>query len=442
YNRILLSILFLSVLFRTAAAVYMGNQVVDLPGTADQISYHNLALRVLGGHGFSFGQDWWPATPANAPTAHWSFLYTFYLVFVYMLFGAHPVIARLIQAVLVGILQPLLVYLIGRRVFNQPVALISAAIAALYAYFIYYGGTLMTESFYITAILCSLYLAMLLATDKKTAMVNQTIPRDLILALLLGLSLGIAVLLRQLYGLFIPLLFAWIWWVGRKVANKHLALPILIAGEVLVFMILPFTLYNTIRFGHFVLLNTNSGFAFFWGNHPVYGTHFLPLLPDYHALIPKELLSLDEAALDQALLLRGFQFVISDPARFILLSISRVPVFFMFWPTSGSGLISNIARVASFGIFWPFMLYGVIRTFAYRPRTMDKKMYMAILLIGFVVIYTGIHLLSWALVRYRLPVDMALIFFAGVALADLWERIASAVHIDRRGVLDSVPERN
>lgn len=441
-NKILLVILFLSVLFRIAVAIYMGNQVVDLPGTADQISYHNLALRVLGGYGFSFGKDWWPATPANAPTAHWSFLYTFYLVFVYILFGAHPVIARLIQAVLVGILQPLLVYLIGKRVFNHPVALISAAITALYAYFIYYAGTLMTESFYITAILGSLYLAMLLATEKEPAAIHQTVPRDLVLALLLGLSLSIAVLLRQLYGLFIPVLLAWIWWVGRKVANKRLTIPVVIAVEVLVLTILPFSLYNTIRFGHFVLLNTNSGFAFFWGNNPVYGTHFLPLLPDYHALIPKELLSLDEAALDQALLWRGFQFVLSDPARFILLSISRIPVFFMFWPTAGSGLISNIARVLSFGIFWPFMLYGLVRSFINLPASAGKKMYMIILLAGFAVIYTGIHLVSWALVRYRLPVDMVLIFFAGVAIADLRERLPVAWLINRRVILDSVVERN
>ena len=54
-NRILIATLVLAVLLRVAAAFYLGNQVVNLPGTFDQISYHNLALRVLGGHGFTFG---------------------------------------------------------------------------------------------------------------------------------------------------------------------------------------------------------------------------------------------------------------------------------------------------------------------------------------------------------------------------------------------------
>jgi hypothetical protein len=97
----------------------MGDQVVDLPGTFDQISYNTLALRVLNGYGFTFGESWWPITPAGAPTAAWSFLYTLYLVAVYSLFGPYPLIARLIQAVIVGLLQPFLAYLIGYKVFSK-----------------------------------------------------------------------------------------------------------------------------------------------------------------------------------------------------------------------------------------------------------------------------------------------------------------------------------
>jgi hypothetical protein len=119
-------------------------------------------------------------------------------------------------------------------------------------------------------------------------------------------------------------------------------------------LILPFTLYNYIRFERFVLLNTNAGFAFYWANHPIYGTHFVPILPykwgTYQDLIPKELLSLDEAALDQALLGLGIQFVLDDPVRYLLLSISRIPPYFMFWPSSDSVMISNLTRVFSFGL--------------------------------------------------------------------------------------------
>jgi hypothetical protein len=44
--------------------------------------------------------------------------------------------------------------------------------------------------------------------------------------------------------------------------------------------------------------------------------------------------------------------------------------------------------------------------------------------------YTLIHLLSWAQIRYRLPVDAVLLLFAAIAMADLVplaERAAQSV---------------
>jgi len=132
HRKMLVLIIVVSVLLRIGAAVYMGSEVVELPGTSDQISYHYLAIRVLQGHGFSFGENWWPVTKAGMPTAHWSFLYTFYLVGVYGLFGIQPLVARLIQALIVGILQPLLAYELGKKVFSPGVGLVAAAWIALY----------------------------------------------------------------------------------------------------------------------------------------------------------------------------------------------------------------------------------------------------------------------------------------------------------------------
>jgi 4-amino-4-deoxy-L-arabinose transferase-like glycosyltransferase len=385
-------------------------------------------MRVLNGYGFTFGEIWWPITQAGAPTAHWSFLYTLYLVCVYSIFGPHPLAARIIQSVITGLLQPYLAYLIGSNLFSKIIGLVSAGLTAFYAYFIYYGATLMTEPFFITAVMAGLYLTMLLAWPVIETAAETSVWNRLKLPVLLGLALGSAVLLRQLFLLLIPFLFLWIWWVRRKLNVQTTLTKLLACSATIVFMILPFTIYNTSRFGHFVLLNANSGYAFFWANHPIYGTHFLPILPQemgsYESLIPKELMNLDEAALDQALLKRGIQFVIDDPVRYLFLSISRIPVYFMFWPSKDSGLISNLSRVASFGLCWPFMLYGLFRS------TMNQKVTLAeflssptFLLIFMIILYTMIHLLSWALIRYRLPVDAVLLIFAGLAFVDLAQRV-------------------
>jgi 4-amino-4-deoxy-L-arabinose transferase-like glycosyltransferase len=424
----LIVILTMSVFLRIVSAVYLGDQVEILPGTYDQISYHNLALRVLDGHGFSFGEYWWPLTKADAPTAHWSYLYTFYLVLIYQLSGSNPLIARLIQAVIVGIAQPVLIYLIGRRLFGEPVGLVSAFLTAVYAYFVYYSATLMTEPFYITAILTSLYLLILVFDHTSEPISTRNKGGSIILALGLGLSLGLAVLFRQIFLLIIPILFIWISFLSLKRRRTSTVAMLILSLCVIILMILPFTIYNYMRFHRFVLLNTNAGYALYWANHPIYGTRFVPLLPagweGYRSLIPQELHNQDEAALDQELLRRGFEFMISDPARMALLSISRIPIYFTFWPSSESSMISNISRVSSFGLFWPFMLVGLFLSFI-RTQAKEKSFLLSpdFLLLLFAGTYTAVHLLSWTLIRYRLPVDAVMLIYAGLAIVQLAHRL-------------------
>jgi len=428
-NRILIGIISISLFLRIVASIYLGNQVEILPGTYDQISYHNLALRVLSGHGFSFGETWWPLTAADAPTAHWSYLYTFYLVLIYALFGPHPLAARLIQAVLVGIFQPVLIYLIARRLFGEAVGLAAASITAIYIYFIYYSATLMTEPYYITALLGSLYFAILLAEKATQPDKPASSVACFWLAIGLGITLGIAILLRQLFLIFIPILFLWIWWSSHKKGSRVAILSILLSSLIIIGIILPFTIYNYQRFGSFVLINTNAGYAFYWANHPIYGAHFVPILTpemgSYQSLIPKELHQLSEADLDRELLRQGIRFVIADPGRYILLSISRIPAFFLFWPSAESGMISNLSRVFSFALFLPFMIYGLLLAlFNSKWRANLTLSSPVFLLLVFAMVYTAIHLLSWALIRYRLPLDAILLIFAGLGVYDLSQRLA------------------
>lgn len=426
------AIIAVAILLRAGAALYLGDKVVELPGTFDQISYDALAQRVLDGHGFSFGTSWWPATRAGEPTAHWSYLYTLYLVAVYGLAGYHPLVARLIQAALAGLLMPWLVYRLGRRHFSPGVGLVAAALMAVYTYFVYYAATLMTETFYITGILWTLDVAGQLGQAPQLQDSKSKIQ-----PVLLGLALAVTVLLRQVFLVFVPLLFLWLLWRSyRNRAEGADAQPasagarrypwlgpvlrmtgaLVVAGLILVLSIIPWTVRNYRAFGSLVLLNTNAGYAFFWANHPIHGYNFIAILPasgpSYQALIPEELRPLNEAELDRALLTRGLAFIQEDPVRYLILSASRIKDYFKFWPSADSGMVSNVARVSSFGLFLPVMLVGLWRGRRGAPRA-------ASLLYLFMLAYTLVHLLSWALIRYRLPVDAVLIVFAGVALRDL-----------------------
>jgi 4-amino-4-deoxy-L-arabinose transferase-like glycosyltransferase len=245
----------MAILLRLPVALYMGNEVSELPGIQDQISYDALARSLLAGRGYSFTENWYPFTAANTPTAHWSFLYPLYLAGVYAVTDLQPVVARLLQGVLGGALTCLLIYQIGRRTVNEETGLVGAALAAVYGYFIYYNVALMTETFFIVLVLYSLLLGLLLAE-------KPTLRRWI----LLGLALGAAGLLRQTVLLFVPFLLLWLLIELRKerIPLWHYAIPVL----VMTVLIAPWIVRNYMAYGQFPLLNSNAGYAFYASNNP------------------------------------------------------------------------------------------------------------------------------------------------------------------------------
>ena len=148
-------------------------------------------------------------------------------------------------------------------------------------------------------------------------------------------------------------------------------------------------------------------------------------MKDYQGLFPPELLHLDEASLERELLLRGLEFVIEDPRRYLLLSISRIPDYFKFWPSPDSTLISNITKVTSFGLMLPFMLLGCVMWIRnLRGRRFIKVMQTpGILLLAFSFVYTSIHVLTWTSVRYRLPIDSIMLMFGAYGFARILARL-------------------
>ena len=142
----------------------------------------------------------------------------------------------------------------------------------------------------------------------------------------------------------------------------------------------------------------------------------------YQQLIPGELIDLNEAALDQELLKLGAGFIVQDPMRYLRLSISRIPSYFLFWPKTSSSLPSNITRVLSFGIALPFLISGI---YFWGKKIKQEQLYSSpgLLLLLFIVSYSVIHLLSWALIRYRLPVDAVGLIFAAFGIVSIFQII-------------------
>ena len=400
HTPLLILILLAAVLVRLPVAVYVGDHVTVLPGIHDQVSYDALARSLLAGRGYSFPVKWYPFTPANTPTAHWSFVYPLYLAGIYALTGYHPLVARLVQSTVGGALICFLIYLIGRRVVDEATGLVGAALAAAYGYFIYYNVALMTETFFITLVLFSLYLSLDLKEKPSLARWAG-----------LGLALGLATLLRQTVLLFVPFLLLWLFWNLKKDGIRwwYFTVPIV----VIILLIAPWTLRNYRAYHRFLLLNSNAGYALFASNNPNLGTDWrneAVVVP-----VPDELMGQNEAELDRALSQRGIEFILADPKRYLRLTLDKTLEYFRFWPSNDSSGISNLNRMLSFGLYLPFMFLGlglsVSRWSSFGP------LYL------FMIVHTGIYLLSWPAPRYRLPVDAVLMVFAGLALLELAKQL-------------------
>lgn len=433
--RWLLAIMLVAVLLRVGIAFYLGDTT---PPAKDETSYAVLAERLATGHGYSFPVDWYPFARADAPTSHWSFLYTALVAAVFGVAGAHPVAVRVVQGLLCGLLMPWLAYRLARRIFPnlEPtplLPLLTALLAAVYAYFVLYGAMVQTEALFICTVLWSMERA--LAFDALLA-VRTHYRRLGWTPLVLGLSLGAATLLRQSILPWVPLLCLWLLLTGWRVKQLRTAvLGVLIVGAVVLFCILPFTLRNLRVYGDFLLLNSNTGYAMYSAQHPLHGTHFQAYAA---APLPANLVDkgLNEAQWDRALMQRGVGFVLSDPRRYLLLSFSRVGEYFEFWPTADSSLLFNIGRLVSFALLLPFMLFGIF--VAVKARELHGTSHRLLMLpdpvvltLLFVVFYSLLHIFTWAMTRYRLPVDAVLLPFAALGLLTMsrWlEKLASRGH--------------
>ena len=435
-----LAVLLVSVGLRVAVALHYGDQ---LPVEQDDYSYSQLAWRLATGHGYSFDRAWYPFTPADTPTAHWSFLYTAFVAGVYSIFGQHPLVVRLISGVLVGGLLPWAVYRLTRRAFPDRivVAFVAAFATACYAYFVTFSARILTEGLYMVVLLWSLDSALAVGADLRR---GQGVP--LAHSVQLGVSLALTTLFRQAILPWVPVLFLWLLLnIGAfKRLNLQTLIPLIVAGLILLLSIFPWTLRNYRVYDSFLLLNSNAGYAMYSAQHPMHGTSF----QEHEAApLPEDLGRNDwptEPEWDRALMERGIGFVVAEPGRYLLLSLSRVLDFFEFWPTRNTSLMNNVGRLISFTAFLPFMIYGSVLALRHTVRISHKVLDFiqqpTTFLLGFASFYALLHILTWAMPRYRIPVDAVMMAFAASAIVDLYTRIQPRVRWLPRLATNSVTD--
>jgi 4-amino-4-deoxy-L-arabinose transferase-like glycosyltransferase len=161
--------------------------------------------------------------------------------------GNDPVNFQRMVTVACGIASVALIGLIARRVAGNRVGLIAAGIAALYPNLWVSDGLVMSES--VTLLTISLALLALLMWSAHPSMR---------LAVFVGVAAGLGTLARSEVLLLVPAAALLMWAIGRRSGQRTWPHAAVAAGTAIA-VLLPWVIFNLVRFDEPVLLTTNDG---------------------------------------------------------------------------------------------------------------------------------------------------------------------------------------
>lgn len=165
----------------------------NIPAGLDQERFDKFAIQISQGDILG-GKDIYSQSP----------LYPYFLALIYSLFGHSSVMARIFQMIM-GAGICVLLYLIGSRIFNRTVAVISGIICSLYGVLIFYEGELLRVT--ITVFLTVLLVFSITRLSKSKKAVIWLIP---------GIVLGLLILCRPNNIILILFILAWIFYTTLK----------------------------------------------------------------------------------------------------------------------------------------------------------------------------------------------------------------------------------
>ncbi len=387
----------------------------------DPTDYDRLGRLVAEGEVFG------PAllSPSGGPTAFRPPLYPMFLGAVYWLTGDSILAARLLQALL-GAATVVLVWLVARRLFDRRVALVAAAMAAVYPPLTLATVSLMSESILIPLMLGSV-LATLCARDGGPSAGRWSA--------LAGLCAGLGMLARPNSAvLVLPLLLLVVAWrqsgSDRRRAIRRGAL--LLAA--LVVTVLPWEIRNLVVMDSLVPISTIDGFNVAGVYNDQAATAAFPNryqfrppngVPELAPLFADE--SLDEVGLGAELRREGFEFLADHPTA---------PIQAEFWNSvrtlelPGLDLSATVASQSGYGrqtaavamvSFWLLSLLALASLALPMTRRAPVALWLAPALL-----WAGTALFLGD-ARLRAPIDVFLLLAGAVTVTGAFDALRRRV---------------
>ena len=346
------------------------------------------------------------------PTPFWQPpLYSYFLGLVFALLGPDYYIPRLVQAVL-GAVNCVLIYFLGRRIFSGAVGLAAAGLAAMYGPLLFFDAEFLPP---VLAVLLDLLVLLSLpwAISGRRRLVS-------------GLLFGLAALCVANILFFLPFALWWLLWQDGDLPRRQRLLRILplLLGVLLV--IAPVSLRNYWVGGDWVLISSNAGINFFIGNNAEYRkTVSIQPGPEWRKLVARPG---SEAGIDHPsqksrfFFAQAWDFIRTHPLDYGRLLLHKTYFFWhgheigrnqdLYYARNFTSLLSLLLWKFSiafpFGVLAPLALVGVGLLWREGLRRNPDSA----LLLLFLFSYTFSVVLFFATARYRLPVVPVLLLFA------------------------------
>lgn len=351
------------------------------------------------------------------PSAFWPPGYPALLAFVYALAGPSVIAVRIAQCAL-GALTVLFVHGIARRVLDTRAARLATLGSALYPIHVYAAGTLFPATL-LVALLAGVLWLLLRAVERRSALASG----------FAGALGGWATLTAASALPAMLACAAWLAWQARRApasarpssgGGLRLAVAFLLP---LALVVAPWTLRNARIFGTPVLVSTNGGYNFWLGNHPgvdaATGNEFVSGAMGAEADSVWSTPGTEQTR-DAEFWRRGEGYVAADPARFLGLSARKA---LHFWAVTAEPMTAARPRVPlealvswlSYGLLLPFAVGWLLRSLRREP--------FAVLALVLAVVYTAVHAVVLAKVRFRLPLDTLVILYGAGGLVACWDLV-------------------
>lgn len=377
----------------------------------DTVHYDKAARSIVAGEGFGKGYTFSEVEEFQSeyglPPA-----YPVFLAANYYIFGQNFFMVRVIQSIL-GALICLLVFLIGRDIFNKRTAFLATLVSAIYPMFIFASGLLYVETLFTFFILLTVWFLLRFFSDRKIWQLG-----------LVGLFLGLATLSRPILFALYPFLGLWFF----MAFDKHLSLKIYsiaIMFLVTALTLLPWTVRNYMVFGR--ITPVSAAFGWYLSNvekrvetglaNPDESVSNTSQNNGEQTIVSEEIKDEESSG---GFLNKVYRIVMDDPKQFFSHYFGEFIHFWALYPDrveTENKLTTWAAKsvgILTFGPMLLFFIFGVYYSFS----NWRKSSLLFFTILSF-ALGSSFFLTR---VRYRIPIEPYMIIFAAYGFLRLLEK--------------------